>query len=274
VSGEGPEILLERMKRASARGGPSARRDLPARGAAIGVITPSASIVVERVTIDLMRDFPGASVHFSRTPVRGAADPYPDSYDFAAMLAAARLIADVEPDVILWAGSKGAKIGVENDRLLCRRIKEETGVEATTPTLALEQLIFARAIKTVGLVTPYTPDYQAQLVRGLGAMGVSCLAEAHAGIADNLAYAEVDADEIRGMAHSVAAPRPDAILAWCTNFAAGRLAGEIEQELGAPFYDATTLGLWRALSMLGLDPSRAAPHWGSLFLDARPLVER
>jgi maleate isomerase len=262
------------MKRASARRGAPPGRDLPPRGAAIGVITPSASIVVERVTIDLMRDFPGASAHFSRTPVRGAVDPYPDSYDFAAMLAAARLIADVEPDVILWAGSKGAKIGVEHDRLLCRRIKEETGVEATTPTLALEELIHARAIKTVGLITPYTPDYQAQLVDGLAAMGVSCLAEAHAGIADNLTYAEVDAGEIRGMARSVAAARPDAILAWCTNFAAGMLAGEIEQELGAPLYDATTLGLWHVLSAFGLDLSRAAPRWGSLFLDARPLVEQ
>ena len=87
-----------------------------------------------------MRDFPGASVHFSRTPVRGAADPYPDSYDFAAMLAAARLIA-TSSRCDLVGGKQGRENRRREDRLLCRRIKEETGVEATTPTLALEELI-------------------------------------------------------------------------------------------------------------------------------------
>ena len=60
----------------------------------IGWITPSANTVVERITLGILRDFPAVSAHFSRTSVVGARDPFPSSYDFDDMLAAARLLAD------------------------------------------------------------------------------------------------------------------------------------------------------------------------------------
>jgi maleate isomerase len=260
------------MKGAS-RGSHAPDQILPVR-ASIGIITPSASIVVERTTIDLIRALPNVIAHFSRTPVKGTTDPYPDGYDIDAMLSAAHLIADAKPDAILWAGSKGAKIGIEHDRLLCQRIREETGVDATTPTLALEEIIRLRGIRTVGLITPYASNYQARLIDGLKAMGLSCVAEAHSGISNNLAYASVDSVQINRMARSVAAAEPEAILAWCTNFAAGPLAGKIERKLGVSFYDATALGLWRALSLVGIDLTRAAPQWGSLFQRVPPIERR
>ena len=51
----------------------------------IGTITPSGNTVVERVTAAVLADFPEVSAHFSRTPVHGAVDPFPASYDFASM---------------------------------------------------------------------------------------------------------------------------------------------------------------------------------------------
>src|SRR5690242_17531339 len=105
---------------------------------AIATITPSANIVVERVTTAILADFPEVSGHFSRTPVFGSSDHYKDEYDLDGMLGAARLLAHAKPDVITWNGSKGVGLGFDADRALCERIAAETGIAATTSVLALE----------------------------------------------------------------------------------------------------------------------------------------
>ncbi|MET0745183.1 MAG: hypothetical protein ABWY78_17560 [Microvirga sp.] len=110
----------------------------PTFRAAIGVITPSANLVVERVTSAILSEFPEVSGHYSRTPVFGSADLFPDDYDWDGMLGAARLLAQARPDIIVWSGSKGVTLGFSVDRALCRRITDETSIPATTSTLALQ----------------------------------------------------------------------------------------------------------------------------------------
>jgi maleate isomerase len=249
---------------------PASRAVAPLARASIGVITPSANVVVERTTIRLLRAFPKVDANFSRVRVKGRAELREDGYDLDAMLGAARLLADAAPGVLLWAGSKGVQLGLERDRDLCERIERETGIVATTPTLALERLVRDRGIGAIGLISPYSRAYQTRLVEGFERMGLACVAEAHAGLDDNLAFASVGEGVIRTMARQVARARPDAILAWCTNFPAGPLAGAIERELGIPFYDATSLGLWRALTILGVEPRRAPALWGAIF--QRPAI--
>ena len=248
----------------------ASRAIAPVVRASIGVITPSANIVVEQAAIRLLRAFPNVGTHFSRISVKGRADLSEDCYDLDAMLSAARLLADAAPGVLLWAGSKGVQFGVEQDRALCERIEAETGIATTTSTLALEKLVRDRGIGAIGLISPYSRAYQMQLVEGFERMGIACVAEAHASIEDNLAYASVGDATIRTMARQVAVARPDAILAWCTNFPAGPLAGAIEREVGVPLYDATSLGLWRALSILGVEFTRAPALWGAAF--RRPVL--
>ena len=106
---------------------------------AIGTITPSGNIVVERVTAAILADFPEVSGHFSRIPVFGTSDAYKDDYDWDGMLGAARLLAHAHPDVICWNGSKGVSLGFEADHTLCARIRAETGIAATTSVLALDR---------------------------------------------------------------------------------------------------------------------------------------
>jgi maleate isomerase len=237
----------------------------PLARASIGVITPSANVVVEQTTIRLLRAFPRVDANFSRVRVKGRADLSEDGYDLEGMLSAAGLLADAGPDILLWSGSKGVQFGVERDRDLCQRIEAATGIAATSPTLSLERLVRDRGIGAIGLISPYSRAYQTQLVEGFERMGVACVAEAHAGVDDNLAFASVSDGAIRTMARQVARARPDAILAWCTNFPAGPLAGALERELGIPFYDANSLGLWRALTILGVETTRAPSLWGAIF---------
>jgi maleate isomerase len=254
----------------SGSGKPATNDGLAPARAGIGIITPSANVVVESVAIDFVRAFPEVSVHFSRVPVLGTADPHPDGYDWWGMRAAARLLADAAPRSLLWAGSKGALVGIEQDRRLCDLLTDAVGIPITTPTLALEQLARLSGFRRVALISPYTDQYQVRLVGGLEHMGFTCVAEAHSGLADNLSYAGVPSEEIRAMARRVATSRPDVILAWCTNLAAAPLAAGIEAETGHPLWDAMSLGLWSAFGLMGIDSARAASTWGGPFRHQAP----
>jgi maleate isomerase len=231
----------------------------------IGTITPSGNTVVERVTLGIVRELPEVSVHFSRTPVFGSSDPSPDGYATEGLLAAARLLAHAAPDILLWNGSKGAGIGFEHDRALVDSIQAETGIRATTSILGLVDLLAARDIRHLGVVTPYSSASQQKTLDCLAREGFECVAEAHAGLSDNLSYASVPAEQIAGMARQVAKARPQAIVCLCTNFPAAIMTAPLEAELGLPVYDSTALGVWHALRLCGADTRAAAPLWGSLF---------
>jgi maleate isomerase len=231
----------------------------------IGTITPSGNTVVERVTLGIVRELPEVSVHFSRTPVFGSSDPSPDRYATDGFLAAARLLAHAAPNVLLWNGSKGAGIGFEHDRALAAAIQAETGIRTTTSILGLAELLAGRGIRRLGIVTPYSTEAQKKTIDCLAHEGFDCVAEAHAGLSDNLSYASVPAHQIAAMAREVSVSRPQAIVCLCTNFPAAVMAAPLEAELGLPIYDSTALGVWHALRLCGVDTRAAAPLWGSLF---------
>lgn len=231
----------------------------------IGTITPSGNTVVERITLGVLRALPQVSAHFSRTPVFGTADPSPNAYATEGLLAAAQLLAHAKPDVLVWNGSKGSGIGFEHDRALVAAITQQTGLRATTSILGLAALFKARGIQRLGVVTPYNDAGHAKTLKCLADEGYDCVADAHAGLSDNLSYASIPLERVTEMARAVAAARPQAIVCLCTNFPAAVMAAPLEAELGLPVYDSTAMGVWHALALLGVDARAAAPDWGSLF---------
>lgn len=242
-----------------------------AQQVAIGVITPSGNTAVERIGIELMRDLPSVSMHFSRVPVHGHSDPSPDAYRVEPFAAAAGLLAHAEPKVLLWNGSKGCAIGFEHDRRLASQLSDAAGgLPVTTSTLALEAVLKARGITRIALVTPHVDAYQRKLIDRLASEGLQVVSEAHAGEADNLAYAAIPLADTRAMmlAAGRASALPQAVVSLCTNFAAGVLAAEVELELGLPVFDTLTVGYWHALQLAGVDTGPAAARWGSVFAAA------
>jgi maleate isomerase len=240
------------------------RAALAAHRVFLGTITPSGNTVVERVTLAVLADFPEVSPHFSRTPVHGERDPFPNDYDLDGMLGAARLLSHARPDVILWNGSKGGSIDFAVDHDLVRRITAETGIRATTSTLALDEVFRSTGVKRYALVSPYDAKYQEKTIASFGRAGYECAAEAHSDLKDNLSFASVPPDAIAAMIREVAGSRPDAIVAWCTNFPAAPVVPALEAELGIPIYDSTLLPIWKGLRLCDVD-TRAGRHWGRLF---------
>jgi maleate isomerase len=231
---------------------------------AIGMITPSANIVVERVTSAILNGFPEVSGHFSRIPVFGSSDPYAGGYDWETMLDAARLLGHARLGVICWNGSKGGSLGFAVDRELCERITAATGTPATTSTLAIVEALAARDLTRLGLVTPYAEPYQRKIVERFATEGLICVAEAHADLTDNFSYCQISDERIVAMVRAVAAARPQAILTYCTNFPAAHLVAALEDELGIPIYDSVSAGVWKALRLAGIGTA-SGYRWGSLF---------
>lgn len=230
----------------------------------VGTITPSGNTIVERVTLALLADFPEVSPHFSRTPVHGERDPFPDGYDFDSMLTAARLLGHAKPDVILWNGSKAGSIDFALDLELCRRIAAEIGIRATTSTLALDEVFKSTGVREYALVSPYDTKYQQKTIACFERAGYRCVAQAHSGLTDNLSFASVPPESIAGMLREVARSKPAAIVTFCTNFPAAPVVPALEAELGIPVYDSTVLPVWKALKLCGVD-TRPARRWGRLF---------
>jgi maleate isomerase len=235
---------------------------------AIGTITPSGNIVVERMTTAILADFPEVSGHFSRIEVVGSTDAYKDDYDWDGMLRAAELLSHAEPDVICWNGSKGGSIGIGADRHLCERITAATGKRATTSSLAILEAFAATGVRRFGLVTPYAPGYAGRIPPHFMAEGYECVSQAHAGLSDNLSYCAVADADIAGMVRSVATDRPDAIILYCTNFPGAHLVAELEAETGIAIYDSVSACVWKCLRLIG-EPTSSGSRWGRLFTDKR-----
>jgi len=232
----------------------------------LGVLTPSSNTALEPLTSALAAEVPGCSAHFSRFTVTEIAlsDRALGQFDDSKILAAAELLADAKVDVIAWSGTSSGWLGFDADRRLVERIRERTGIVATTAVLALNELLALRGIRRLALVTPYTADVQQRIVDNYAAQGIEVVAERHLGICVNHDFALVEPERLRGLMREVAAAGPQAITTFCTNLHAARLAEGIEAELDIPLLDTVSTTVWGALRAAGADPS-SVRGWGRLF---------
>jgi len=236
---------------------------------ALGFITPSSNIVVERVVQAALAGIHGVSAHFSRIPVYGdgSVGRAAEDYDWDAMLEAARLLGHARLDVICWNGTKGGGYGFDVDHDLCRRIEDETGIAAVTSALATLELLERYDARRIALVTPYADGYQQRMIDAFARKGISCAAERHFGLRDNYAYATVPPEDIAGAAREALRAAPaDALVFFCTNLHGAPLAAALETEFDVPVLDSVAVGLWKAMRTAGADPGTVR-GWGRIFTD-------
>ncbi len=232
----------------------------------LGVLTPSSNTALEPLTSAIVAGVPGASVHFSRFKVTEIAldERALGQFDDSKILAAAELLADAKVDVIGWSGTSSGWLGFDADRRLCERIRERTGIPATTAVLALNELLALRGVKRLAFVTPYTGDVQDRIVANYRGLGIDVVAERHLGIRVNHDFAGVDRQTLQALMREVAQHSPQAITTFCTNLRAASMAPDVERELGIPLLDTVSTTVWGMLRMAGVPPSHVQ-GWGELF---------
>jgi maleate isomerase len=240
------------------------------RQARLGMLTPSSNTILEPVCTALLAGIPEVSCHFSRfrvTEISLGASAL-DQFDNQPMLDAASLLADAKVDVICWNGTSAGWLGFDRDRALCEAITRSSGIHATSSVLALADIFRKTSVKHFGLVSPYLPDVQRQIMAKFSEEGFDCIAERHLDISENFAFASVTADTLSNMVREVARARPDAITIFCTNLRGAPLVEQLEQELGTPIHDSTSAAVWGALRAAAVDPA-IVKGWGRLFREVR-----
>jgi maleate isomerase len=236
------------------------------RSIRLGMLTPSSNTVLEPLTFRMIAGLDGVTAHFSRFKVTeiGLSEAALSQFDDTEVLRAAELLAHARVDVINWNGTSAAWKGFDTDERLCRRIEEATGIPACTAVLAFREIFTRKAIRRVGLVTPYLDDVQRKIAANWAREGFDCSAERHLRLSDNYSFSAVEPDTIAGMIRSVAAQGCDAVAVVCTNLRGAALAASLEAELGIPIYDSVSVALWKSLCVAGVAPDRVS-GWGSLF---------
>jgi maleate isomerase len=232
----------------------------------IGVLTPSSNTALELLTQAMLAGLPDASAHFARFRVTEIAldQRALGQFDDSHILAAADLLADAKVQVIGWSGTAAGWMGFDQDRRLCERITERTGIPATTAVLALNELLALKGVTRLALVTPYTGDVQQRIVDNYRAMGVEVVAERHLSIRENHAFGQVSAQQLRSMIDVVAQYEPQAIATYCTNLRAAPLAAQVEADHGIALLDTVATTVWGMLRCTGTSPALIR-GWGGLF---------
>ena len=233
------------------------------------MITPSSNTMVEPITAAVTAPFGDeVSIHYSRIPVTRISLDKPSQQQFQldAMLSAARLLADARVHAICWNGISAAWKGSASDRWICDAIERETGIPATSATLAQLEAFRVYGIRRYALAVPYRDDVRRAIIRVYREEGFDCVSSAHLGISVNFDFAEIPTETLRRLARQADSAQAEAVVVTCTNLSTARLVDELETELGKPVFDSLLLALWHPLRMLGW--TTPIPGWGRVLADS------
>ena len=232
----------------------------------LGVLTPSSNTALEPLTSAIVATLPGVSAHFARFKVTeiALAPQALGQFDDRHILAAADLLADAKVDVIGWSGTAAGWMGFDKDALLVERIRERTGIPATTAVLALNELLALRSIQRMSIVSPYTADVQQRIIANYRHAGIEVVSHTHENIRANHAFADIPPQLLLERMDQVRQAQPEAIVTYCTNLHAAQLASQVESAWQIPLLDTVSTTVWGMLRAVGADPARIT-GWGRLY---------
>ncbi|KAI1340689.1 putative Asp/Glu racemase [Xylariaceae sp. FL0016] len=237
----------------------------------LGILVPSSNTALEPLSFAIVSTLaPEVTVHFSRFSVtKISLEPTALSqFDTdGPILAAARLLADAEVDVIGWSGTSGGWLGFDEDERLCHAITAATGIPATTSVLALNQALDILGAKKFALVTPYLDDVQARIVEVYSRSGYEVVAESHLGVSKNVSIADIGTETLDRQVKEVMEKGKGEVLAistFCTNLIAAQRATTWESQYNVPVLDTVSTVIWACLRLKRFDTSKVK-GWGKLF---------
>lgn len=243
---------------------------LPGWRGRIGVIYPASGLTESEF---FHFTPPGVSLHFTRVhiPLRqevvgdGAAGReirHPD------LQRAARDLAEVRPDCIVWAcTSESFKHGVEGELRQIAEIESASGAATVTASSSVvEALRFLRTTK-VALGAPYTAEVTERLAGYLEGAGFSVLGQVALGCSNDFEICSLLPEDTYSLAKAADRPDAEVVFISCAALRLGRMVTEIEREVRKPVLTSAMAALWNALRIIGI--SSPFPEWGSLFAAAR-----
>jgi maleate cis-trans isomerase len=227
----------------------------------IGLLVPSINTTMET---EFWRIAPeGVSVHSAR--ISGGRHGTPEELRGmeAASKNAARDIANVEPDVVVYGCTSGSFFeGPAWNRKICQQLTEITGAPTVTTAGGMAACLMAGGHKKVDVVTPYVEVTNERLKQFLKAHGIDTVKLGTFDMLDMFDHAKILPEEIYCKVKEITTPKSDAVFIACTQLRALEVVDMLERDLGKPVYSAVQASAWQAFEALGIDPQ--IKHCGSL----------
>ncbi|MEU8900312.1 arylmalonate decarboxylase [Nocardia sp. NPDC048505] len=222
-----------------------------------GVIAPSTNTIVEP---DFYRmGVPGVTAHFGRIHIRDQ-----DMSDDAGMDrlleqiraelgAACERVLTCEPEyMVMGMSAETFWGGVEGNRQFVKQIHDVTGLAVATGAEACRRALELFGARRIGVVTPYQPIGDANVVRFFGELGFEVTAIKGLRCPTAVSIAHVTEDELRAGLLEVNSAEVDALIQCGTNLSMVRLADEAERWLGKPVIAINAATWWMALRDNGI----------------------
>ncbi len=219
--------------------------------ARIGVVIPSVNVTVEAWFPRVVPE--GVTIHTARMPI--AADVTPESIEEMARheLAAVKLVADCEPDVILYACTASTLLrGRDADLALMAELTEATGVPCCTTTEAIVRACRELGMRKVCVASPYTKEVDDLERVFLAECGMEISGVTSFEISDGRELADPSPGEVYRHCRDAWVPGSDGLLATCLAMRSHQVAAELETDLGVPVVTSAQATLWAGLRMAGV----------------------
>ncbi|MEL7208150.1 MAG: arylmalonate decarboxylase [Actinomycetota bacterium] len=232
--------------------------DVLGHRAKLGVIAPSTNTVVEPEFHEMT--VPGVTPHMSRIHIR---DMNMDDDDGMRRLleqiraeigGAVERVMTAEPDyMVMGMSAETFWGGLEGNREFIKQIHDLSGLQVATGAEACERALNLFGAKRIGIVTPYQPVGDENVVRFFNEIGFDVAAIEGLRCPTAVSIAEVTDDELRQALLKVDGPDVDALVQCGTNLSMVRLADEAERWLGKPVIAINAATWWMALRENGIE---------------------
>ncbi|MFF2555291.1 arylmalonate decarboxylase [Nocardia sp. NPDC058058] len=217
-----------------------------------GVIAPSTNTIVEpdfhRMTV------PGVTSHFARIHIRDQ-----NMSDDAGMdrlleqirteiVSACERVLTCEPDyMVMGMSAETFWGGIAGNRQFVKQIHDVTGLEVATGAEACRRALELFGAKRIGVVTPYQPIGDENVIRFFGELGFEVAAIKGLRCPTAVSIAHVTENELRTALLETDGDDIDALIQCGTNLSMVRLADEAERWLGKPVIAINAATWWMAL---------------------------
>jgi maleate isomerase len=219
----------------------------------IGLLVPAINTTMETEFWRIAP--PGVSVHAAR--IAGGRHGTPEELRGmeAASKQAARDVAMVEPDVVVYGCTSGSFFeGPDWNRKICEQLSEIAHAPAVTTAGAMAAALIAGGHRTVDVVTPYVELTNERLKHFLKAHDIEVATLGTFDMLDMFDHAKIEPGEIYRKVKEIATPKSEAVFVACTQLRALEVLDSLERDLGKPVYSAVQASAWQAYQAMGIDP--------------------
>ena len=228
---------------------PCAPDDGPARTAAIGLITLSNDVVIERELRSFLAPIEGSAVFASRIPLMLELTPQA-LRDMEAHIprAVALIVPDDRLDVMAFGCTSGS-MAIGPARVAAAVHRSRPGSPVTDPVSAALKGLKALGARRIALLTPY-PDAVNEVVAGyVGAQGFEIAERASFKQPNDPGIARVPPEAIYRAGLELGRRKVDALFISCTALRCSSVIERIEHAIGKPVVTSNQALAWDCLRL-------------------------